>query len=111
MEEIGYQQVITIDDARFSEFGYDEVNFCRSKGYLIHICKYFEKQGFIRKYKVFQSAPNPTEAENDPKMESAAHYKIVWEDFSHLNLTKSQLIEKLYPFCKKVLDKIFNNVG
>lgn len=103
------KQTILVSDARFKESKYDEADFCLENGYLIHISKYFEKQGFIRKYKVFQSPPNPTEAENDPKIKKLSSYSFEWPDLSHKNLYKDQLIEELYPFCKPVLDEIFNN--
>ena len=67
--------VAIITDLRFAETEDDELGWFQSqRGKLFHIKRYVQKG----EKKVFQSAPNEFEKENDPKLEAAAfrRYKL-----------------------------------
>lgn len=74
--------VAIITDLRFDEYEKDEVFWLKeeNKGALVHIRKYSYNQ--YSKHRVFTPAANPTELENDPKLQKKADYLLEWEDIS-----------------------------
>lgn len=67
---------VCVTDIRYDEYIKDELNWVKKErnGILLHISKYYKKG----KEKIFLEPPNKEEAENDPKIQKKADYKICW---------------------------------
>lgn len=65
---------VIVTDTRFKEYPYDEVDFIKQNGVLVHISAYKEKNG----EREFITPPNASEAKNDPIVRGSADYMISW---------------------------------
>lgn len=75
-------QVLLLSDLRFAENEYDEVDFCRQNGPILHITKYsLDSVG----RKVYDTPPNEFESSNDPKIKSMSDYQIEWSEVGRGN--------------------------
>lgn len=82
--------IYLLSDARFKEYEYDETDFIKENGILVHVTKFrINKDVFIRQYPL---PPNKFEAENDPKIKEMANYKFEWPEVGDGELNK------LYPY-------------
>ena len=89
--------VAIITDLRYAETEDDELGwFQNQRGKLFHIKRYVQKG----EKKVFQSAPNEFERENDPKLEAAAYRKY-----------KLPIVKDKEEFFKTVKDECENLIG
>lgn len=97
-------EYVVVDDLRFKEYNYDELDFCKETGIVIHVKKYFlNNKGYGHILKEYQRPPNEFEAKNDPLIDRAADYHIDWKECDN----KSLLIKDLYSQSRYVLDQIF----
>jgi hypothetical protein len=98
--------VVLISDIRFAEYSKDEVYWIKNElnGKLVHISKYKWDSNYYEKSYVLP--PNISETTNDPKVKSAADYKLEWEEVD--NTKYNQLINNVYlnSYVKDVLDTI-----
>lgn len=76
-------QIIIIDDARFKEFEYDELDYIKKNGLLVHLKKYILDWDDEKCYFV---APNEFERRNDPILEKFSDYKIDWPEVGAQNV-------------------------
>lgn len=92
--------IFTISDLRFAKnFEYDELDFVKEYGLVVHIRKYKMRESAI---KIFDLPPNEFEAKNDPILKSAADYLIEWQD-------QDGKIENLKPHVDKFVDWLVEN--
>lgn len=90
----GTNHIIFINDLRFKQFEYDELDYVKEHGVLVHVSKY-KITGHLQDdlgnpVKVFDDPPNEFEAKNDPIIKAAADYKLEWIDVGKDNLDKLQ---------------------
>lgn len=98
------RRTIVISDLRFKTYHYDELDYCKENGTVIHIKKYkLLNKGPENIIKEYITPPNETEAFNDPIISQNADYSIEWPDLSG----KGNYIEELHKFAQPTLDKIF----
>lgn len=71
--------VFLINDARFAAYEYDEADYCKENGILVHISKYRLPDPERSDIKWFDTPPNSTEAYNDPKIKAKSDYQISWK--------------------------------
>lgn len=84
-----------VTDVRFKEYEYDEADFFKEKGVLVHISKYENnknKRSFVKPANRFESF-------NDPRVKKIADYKIAWP-----NINKSFYQPDLMVFVDKFID-------
>lgn len=74
--ELHKDKINIITDIRFNEYDKDEVYWIKNEinGILIHISQYKEKNG----NRIFLSAANFTEEQNDPKVKKEADFILNW---------------------------------
>lgn len=88
------ETVMLINDARFKEFEFDELDFVKENGLVVHISKYkivgYLEDNLGNPVKVFDDPPNEFEAKNDPIIKAAADYHVCWENVGKENLDKLQ---------------------
>lgn len=101
-ENEGKSDISCITDIRYTEYEKDEVYWLKSelKGILVHVSKYTLENG----EKIFQSAPNKDEKDNDPVLISAADYLVEWENFNG----KDGEFQKLYPIIDKFIQWLYD---
>lgn len=82
----GEKDIVCVTDIRYSVNDKDELHWLKNElnGILIHIKRFTYNPE--TKVKRFLSAPNLHEADNDPKLQAAADYKIEWPETSVENL-------------------------
>jgi len=94
--------LICITDIRYDFFPKDEIYFVKEElnGILVHVSR-FDWQG---QKQAFFTPPNADEAENDPKLQAKANYKVIWPsarkvdgtpDFNSLNIYVEEFIKWL----------------
>lgn len=85
-----------VTDVRFKEYEYDEVDFFKEKGVVVHVSKFtLGKNG----RKNFTLPANRFEQFNDPRVKKMADYKVAWP-----NLTKSFYQNDLMIYIDKFID-------
>jgi hypothetical protein len=94
--------IICITDVRYDVFEKDEINWLKDElgGIFVHVSRYDVVAG----KQIFQRPPNADEAENDPKLQVKANYKVVWPgarkvdgtpDFESLNIYVEEFLKWL----------------
>lgn len=96
-----HSSVFLVSDLRFAQYaGYDEVNYCKDNGVVVHISKYTLPNPNDPTIKWFDTPPNKLEAENDPKIKYLADYVIEWEsvegDIEQLRSYAINFVDWLY---------------
>lgn len=86
-----------VTDCRFKEFNYDESDYIKENGVLVHVSRY----DLIGGERVFNTPPNEFEARNDPIMKQEANYIVEWEN-------SNGDINKLKPHITKFVDWLEN---
>lgn len=74
--ELDKDKINIITDIRFNEYDKDEVHWIKNEinGILIHVSQYKEENG----NRIFLSAANFTEEQNDPKVKKEADFILNW---------------------------------
>ncbi len=82
--------IAIITDTRFKEYIYDEIDFVKNHGYLVHIQR-------IKDNKVL-APTNEKEMKNDPIVQTNSDYHIVWDTFNPESLHENEwpAIEEQY---------------
>lgn len=87
----GYYKIFLLSDLRFKEFEYDELDFCKENGIVVHLSKYktisstlihpiTNEPATITSGKILDLPPNELEAKNDPILKQNTDYLIEWEN-------------------------------
>jgi hypothetical protein len=96
------EDIICITDVRYDVFKRDEVNWLKQElgGCFVHITRY----DIVAGKNIPQQPPNADEAENDPKLQAKANYRVIWPsakkvdgtpDFNSLNIYVEEFIKWL----------------
>lgn len=94
--------LICITDIRYDVFEKDEVGWLKKElgGIFVHVSRFEIAEGKT----IFQTPPNADEAENDPKLQKKADYRVIWPsankvdgspDFNSLNIYVEEFIKWL----------------
>jgi len=103
-----------ISDIRYDEYEYDETQWIKNKGILIHLSKFDSDYNFrflppdavndtLKYKKIYTSPANEDEMINDTKLFRAADYRIEWQDQSKFHTGSFETNEYM---CDKVDDFI-----
>jgi len=76
--------IVVVSDCRYKEYPFDELDFFKLNGFLIHVSKIINVYGAE---KILEGA-NSDEQINDPLFEKEANYKIVWPEANRSILEK-----------------------
>jgi len=95
-------KLVVVPDIRYAKFEKDEHNWLSNMGgLLVHINKYHINDD---NFKLFLSAPNKEEEENDPKLKLLSDYQIEWPDMETCPTKYKNFYEEKY---KKELEGFF----
>jgi hypothetical protein len=99
------EQVIIVPDIRYNYYEEDEVKWVTKKrnGVLCHVRRYFYENGLAK----FTSPPNEDEWLNDPSVEVAADFHIIWNTL----LDTKQLAAQNNPELKAITSKIYGLIN
>lgn len=91
--ECNFVDFCFVTDVRFAEYPEDELYWVTEKmnGKLVHISRTVELDDGVS----IIPAPNIHEMQNDPKMERASHYKLVWETVNSTDVNNVYIRQKV----------------
>lgn len=100
IEECIFDNILPIiTDVRFAEYQDDELSWIKSNnGKVIHL-KRISPDGSLIK------AANSTEEQNDPKIESAADFKLVWPTTDNLIVREDYVRIQLKDLISQIIDE------
>lgn len=109
-------EIVFISDIRYAEYEYDELQFIKDNGYLVHISKYERYSPYfdelpevIDESKVkrrYVEPPNDDEKKNDPILKENADLLIEWEHQKNQKMNQLIKNEYLNDIVCEVLTKI-----
>lgn len=100
--------VCIVSDIRYAQYEYDELQWVKEKGKLIHIRQsYFDEKGNI----AYLQAPNEHERINDPILRENADYKLKWPKTEFSKLKELYVNETLTQILNPVIQDVYSRVS